>query len=186
MDRVQLLNEGQWGGLVMAYQRALGDQRPADAPGDRCGNGGVTQVQACPLQGRLGRGHLGFGLLRGGAGVVMVLAADRVDADQLAVALILQAGLEVIGLGLGQAGPGAVVIGLERRRVDAEQDIALFHVAAFAKHLLQHHAGHPCADFGNARGENATIELGADGQGLHLDGFHGDLDLRRLLLGRGR
>ncbi|MNZ36049.1 hypothetical protein D3C78_534600 [compost metagenome] len=104
----------------------------------------------------------------------MVLAANRVDGDQFAIALILQACLIAIGLGLGQGGAGAVIVGLERSRVDFEQDIALFDIAAFTVHPLEHDPGHAGTDFGSSRGENAAIELSADGQ--RLDGYGFDTD----------
>ncbi|MNE71503.1 hypothetical protein D3C80_1673830 [compost metagenome] len=120
---------------------------------------------------------------RGGPGVVVVLAADGVAFDQLGVALFLQPGLERIGLGLAQRGVGAVQVGLERRRVDAEQHIAFFHVAAFAKGSLQHHTGHTGTDFGNARRGNPPAQFAADGQRASLDGFDPDGGRRCLFFG---
>ncbi|MNG13008.1 hypothetical protein D3C84_966590 [compost metagenome] len=115
----------------------------------------------------------------------MVLAADGVDGDQFAVALILQARLVACGLGLGQGCAGAVVIRLERRRVDAEQHVALFDVAALTVHALEHHAGHTGADLGGTRGEDTAIELGADGQRLDFHRLDADGAGRCLLFFEG-
>ncbi|MNP21011.1 hypothetical protein D3C76_1136150 [compost metagenome] len=93
--------------------------------------------------------------------------------------------LEAVGLGFGQVCAGTVVVGLEGCWVDAEQYIAFFHIAAFAEYLLQDYAGYPCADFGDAGGENAAVQFGADGDGLYLDRFDFDLAGGWLLLGGG-
>ncbi len=156
MDRVQLLDGRQRGGLVLPDQRAFGDLGAADTAGDRRGHSGVTEVQASPLQGCFGFGHCSVGLQEAGFGVVVFLAADGLVIDQLAVALLLQARLVQGRLGLGQGGAGAVMVGLERRRVDQEQYIALFDVAAFAVHPLEHHASDPRAHFGGARGQDTA------------------------------
>ncbi|MNJ63040.1 hypothetical protein D3C77_589060 [compost metagenome] len=113
----------------------------------------------------------------------MLLAADRVDRNQLGVALVLQARLKARGLGLGQVGAGAVVVGLERCRVDAKQHVALFHVAALTVHPLEHHPGHPRAHLGNAWRQDAPRQLGADGQGLLVHGFDADGGLGGLFFG---
>ncbi|MNP13620.1 hypothetical protein D3C76_1059080 [compost metagenome] len=183
MDRVQLLDQRQRRGFVLPHQRAFGDQRAADAPGNRRRHRGITQVQFRSLHGGFAGGDVGSGLPRGGPGVVVVLAADGVAFDQLGVTLFLQPGLERIGLGLAQRGVGAVQVGLERRRVDAEQHIALFHVAAFAKGPLQHHAGHAGTDFGNARRGNPPAQFAADRQRAGFDGFDAHGGWRRLFFG---
>lgn len=164
VNRVQLLDQGQRRGFVLPDQRAFGDQRAADAPGNRRGDGGVTQVQFRPLHRGLVGGDVGGCLAYRRPGVVVVLAADGIAFDQLGIALLLQARLEGIGLGLAQRGLGAVQVSLERCRVDAKQHVALFHVAAFTEGPLQHHAGHPGADFGDARRGNAPAQFAADRQ----------------------
>ncbi|MNH09964.1 hypothetical protein D3C79_694270 [compost metagenome] len=184
MDRVQLLDGRQRRGFVLPHQGAFGDQGTADASGNRRGDGGVAQVELGPLQGGLGRGDIGVGLQEGGAGVVMVLAADRIDTDQFAIALVLQAGLEQRGFGAGQACAGAVEVGLERRRVDAKQHIALFDVAAFTVHALEHHACDPRTHLGGPWGQDAAIELGGDRQRLDAHGLDLDCAWRGLFFGR--
>jgi hypothetical protein len=91
VDRVQLLDQRQWRGFVLPDQRAFGDQRAADAPGNRRGDGGVAEVQLRALHRGFVGGDIGGGLPHGGAGVVVVLAADGLVVDQLGVALLLQA-----------------------------------------------------------------------------------------------
>ncbi|MNL25964.1 hypothetical protein D3C87_1474680 [compost metagenome] len=99
MNRVELLDQGQWRGFVLPDQGAFGDQRAADAPGNRRGDGGVAQVQFRPLHRGLVGGDVGRGLAYGRPGVVVVLAADGIAFDQLGVTVLLQARLEGIGLG---------------------------------------------------------------------------------------
>ena len=101
--RLQLLDQRQWCGFVLPNQRAFSDQRPANTPGNRRGHRGVTQVQFGPLYCGLIGGYIGSRLPDAGPGVVVILAADGVAFDQLAVTLLLQACLEGIGLGLAQA-----------------------------------------------------------------------------------
>ena len=62
VNRVQLLNQRQRRGFVLPDQRAFGDQRATDAPGNRRGDGGVTEVQFRPLHGGLVGGDVGGGL----------------------------------------------------------------------------------------------------------------------------
>ena len=159
MDRVQLLDNRQRRGFVLADQRAFGHQGAANAPGNRCGHGGIAQVQPGTLDGGLVGGHFGVGLAQGGAGVVVLLAADGVAFDQLAVALFLQARLERIGLGLAQVGLGTVQVGLERRRVNTEQHVALLDVVAFVEHPLHDHPGDPGAYFGDTRCGDAPAQF---------------------------
>ncbi|MCY1438405.1 hypothetical protein D9M71_546010 [compost metagenome] len=175
MDRVQLLDSCQRRGLVLPDQRAFGDLGAADSAGNWRGHGGIAEVQPGALQRRPGFGHFGIGLQETGLGVVVFLAADGFVVDQLAVALLLQARLIPGGLGLGQRGAGAVVVGLERCRVDQEQYITLLDVAAFAVHPLEHHACDPRTHFGGAWREDTAAEFAADGQWLQLQGFHAHL-----------
>ncbi|MNE33093.1 hypothetical protein D3C80_1267400 [compost metagenome] len=172
MDRVQLLDGRQRGGLALADQCAFSDQGTADTAGNRCRYGGVTEVQAGAFQGSLGGGHFGIGLQEAGLGVVIFLAADSLVVDQFAVALLLQTRLVQGGLGLCQGGAGAVMISFQWRWVDQEQHIALFDVTAFAVHPLEHHARDPRAHFGGARRQDAAAEFAADGQWLQLQGFY--------------
>ncbi|MNM85401.1 hypothetical protein D3C81_975140 [compost metagenome] len=170
-----MLDGGQGRALVLADQCTFGDQRAADAPGNGRGHRGITQVQAGTLQRGLGFGDFGVGLQEAGSGIVVFLAAHGLVVDQLAVALLLQAGLIQGGLGLGQGGAGAVVVGLEGRRVDEEQHVALLDVTALTVHPLEYHTRHPCAHFGSTRGEDTAAEFAADGQRLQLQGFHAHL-----------
>src|SRR5690606_31015835 len=55
VDRVELLDCRQMGRFALADQRALGHQGAADAPGDRCGDVGVPEIEFRPGQGGGGR-----------------------------------------------------------------------------------------------------------------------------------
>ncbi|MNZ70153.1 hypothetical protein D3C78_884780 [compost metagenome] len=164
MDRVQLLDHRQGRAFVLPHQCTLGHQRPANAPGDRRGDGGITQVQPGQRDSGLAGGNVGGGLQGIGPCVVVVLGADGLVRDQAGVALLLKSGLEGIGLGLAQCGLGTVQVGLERCRVDAKQHLALFHIAAFAEGALQNHTGDPGAHFGDTRSGNPPAQFAADRQ----------------------
>lgn len=185
VDRVQLLYQRQRRGFVLPHQRAFGHQGATDAPGDRCGNGGVPQVERCPVHRGLVGGDVGRRLSHGSARVVVVLAADGLVVDQLGVALRLQSGLVRIGLGLAQCRFGAFQVGLERGRVDAKQHIAFLHVAAFAEGALQHHAGHAGPHFSDAWRHDPSAQFTADRQRSGFDGFDANGGQRCLFFGVG-
>ncbi|MNV18889.1 hypothetical protein D3C71_1097290 [compost metagenome] len=183
MNRVQLLNQRQGRGFVLSDQCAFGDQCATDTPGNRRGDRGVTEVQPGAFHRRLVAGDVGSGLPGVGPGVVVVLAADGLVVDQPGVALFLQSGLERVGFSLAQRGFGAVQVSLERRRVDAEQHFALFHVTAFTEGALQDNASHPGTHFGHARCGNPPAQFTADGQWPRFDGLDANRGQRRLFLG---
>ncbi len=162
---------------------AFGDQRAADASGNRRGDSGVAKVQPGAFDRRLAGGHVGGGLPGVGPGIVVVLAADGLVVDQLGVALLLQFRLERVGLGLAQYRLGAIEIRLERCRIDPEQHLALFHVAALAKGPLQHHAGDAGTHLGHARRGNAPGQFAADRQRSGFDGFDANAGQWRLFFG---
>lgn len=126
VNRIELLNQRQWRGFVLPDQGAFSHQRPTNTPGNRRSDGGVTQAEFRPLDRSLVGGNVSGSLSGRGAGVVVVLSADGLVADQLRVTLLLQFRLKRIGLGFAQCGFGAVEVSFERCRVDAEQHLTFF------------------------------------------------------------
>lgn len=182
VNRIELLNQCQRRGFVLPDQCAFGHQCAANTPGNRCSDGGITEVQFCALDGSLVGRNVSGSLSGIGAGVVVVLAANGLVIDQLGIALLLQFCLERIGFCLAQCGFGAVEVSLERRRVDAEQHIALFHVTAFAEGALQDHTGYPCPHFGDTWRGDAAAEFAADRQGMRFDRLDAHRGRWRLIL----
>ncbi|MNP59889.1 hypothetical protein D3C76_1549210 [compost metagenome] len=76
-----------------------------------------------------------------------------------------------------------VQIGLERRRIDAEQQLAFFHVTSFAEGALQDDASDTGAYLRNTRRGNAPAQFAADRQRPRFDGFHANAGQWRLFFG---
>ena len=143
-------------------QRALGDQRLADASSDGRGHVGVAEVDRGVVLRGLGGGHGGLGLAVRRHGVVVFLLADRIGLDQRRVAIGQHLGAEQIGLRLLELGGGPIVGRLVRRRIDLEEQLLLLDVAALLESDLLDDAGHPRADLRIADridtpGSSATI-----------------------------
>ncbi len=86
-------------------------------------------------------------------------------------------GASLAGAGLLQLGFEALDLGLERSRIDLEQQITLFHQAAFIEGYAVDEAGHPWADIHRLR------RLQAPGKFIpfidRLFDHLGDADFRR-------
>ena len=174
VDRVDLLHGGQRRGGPLADQRALGDQRPADAAADRRGDGGVGQVDLGRPEGGTGHADVGRCLLLGGHGIVIVLPADGVGLDQRGVAGDLLGGQLLGRDGPVQRGLGTVDGSFQRGRIDLEQLLAGLHVRAFLEQPFFQDAGGAGANFGHARGFDTAGQVFGDahrGEG-HLQYAH--------------
>ena len=75
------------------HQRAFGHQRAADAPGDRRGDAGITQVQLRRLHRRARGGHVGLALGLRRLRIDVFLLADGLGIAQRLVARGLRRGL---------------------------------------------------------------------------------------------
>ena len=107
IHRVNLLDDGQFGGIALPHQRAFSDQRAANTARNRRRHGGIAQRDAGGLHIGLAHGHIGSRLFFGGHGVGIVLLADGIGFDQRLVALGQRGGLGQIGLGTRLTGLGA-------------------------------------------------------------------------------
>ncbi|MDT4842860.1 hypothetical protein FQZ97_767750 [compost metagenome] len=178
VQRVDLLHHGQLGGVALADQCAFGDQRAADAARDGRGDIGVALVDLGGLQQRAVGGHVGVGRLGGGHGRRVFLLAHGVGFDQRLVAVGQCLGLHGVGFGAGQGGLGVLRGGHQRCRVDAEQQLAGLHVAAFAELALEQDARRAGAHLGDARGFEAAGQLGHEAHVGGLDRHHADFRRR--------
>ncbi|MNP15316.1 hypothetical protein D3C76_1076700 [compost metagenome] len=176
---MQLLNPRQLRRLVLAHQRSFAGQRSTDAATDRRPYLAVTEIEPGAGQVGLGRPPIGLGALELGHRVVEGLRADGVDFHQLLEALRLGIGTMDVSLGLGQRTLGSHQGSLERRRVDAEQQLTGLDVTALLKMSGQDHTGHPCAHLGDAHRLNASGQIRSHGKHTWLHG-------QRLHLGHWR
>lgn len=176
---VDLVGADQGGeqGLPGVDQVAGGDLGAADATVDRRGDPGEAQVQARRVQLRLGRGDRRLGFLGGGGAGVGEFRGDRVAGAQAFAALGFVDAPRLGRAGLLQLGFEALDLGLERARVDLEQQVAFLHQCAFMEGHAVDVARHPRAQLHRLRGLQAAGEFVPLVQRL-FDDF-GDADLGR-------
>ncbi len=184
VDGVERLDGREMRGLVLPDQRALGDERTADAARDRRTDDGVAEVELGAGDIGLARGDVGVSLThRRGRGLVLHVG-DGLARQQRLHALGLLTGLFGHGLSLGERGLGGLQFDLERRGIEPVEDIARVDVAALLEVALDHDAGHARAHFGDPGRRDTARQLahiGTRGR-LHRD----DADLLRRGVRRGR
>ena len=163
------LDDGHFGGIAGTGQGAFGDQRLADAPGNRRGHLGVAQIQRRRFQRRFGGKHVRRALQRAGFGVFVGLLADAVDFDERLVAFGLGLRLLQCRLGLGEIGLRAVITGLQRRGINFKQHLIALHVRSFLEQPLHQNARGAGPHFGHPHGVDAPRQFGGDG---HRFGSH--------------
>ena len=155
----------------------------ADDAGHRRGDGGVLQVDARRLHALAGRFHSGFGVLPGGLGIVVLLAAHGPGVHYFSITLGQQPGGLGRGAGPVQLGRGIVVGGLVQGRVDFIQRLPGLNRRAFIKQAFLNDAVDLGAHVGHGKGrhlaqqghgeihplrDNFEIEHGGRGRGLAL------------------
>ena len=150
VNGIDLLDGRELGGFALAHQGPLGDQRPAGAPGDGRGHRGVAEVEP--------RGfNVGLSLLDGGGGAagigqgrVQILGRQQLFGVEAAIAFGSGRGVGRVGLGSGQRRLPGMERRHQRRRIDLEQHLSLFHVGAFGVGAFEHDARHPRPYLGDA------------------------------------
>ncbi len=167
IDRIELLDGRQFLGLAVADQRAFGHCGAADAPGDRRQHLGVAQVDARPLQFRLG-------LQAGRARLVIGLLAHRLVLDQFGVAV----GQRLAGR---QAGLGTLQGCLVHRRIDLVELLPGLDLATLGEQAPLDDAIDLRTNLGDAVGAGTAWQIGGYRKRLCLQGHdaHGGLLLRR-------
>jgi len=73
IDRIELFNGGQMGGVTLADQRAFGHQGTANATGNRRQHAGVGQIQLAAGHCSFIGGDIGLGLLERGFSLIKLL-----------------------------------------------------------------------------------------------------------------
>ena len=143
---------------------------------------GVIQIDLGLFQRGGGRFHIGLGLLVGGDGVVVILAAHALDRHQILVARHFRRGRHEVGPGLGQCRLGRIVGRLVGGRIDLVQRNAGLDVGAFNKQAFLNQTADLRAHFGHLISGGAARQFGRDLQRFlrHLEYAH----FRHLLLVR--
>ena len=163
------------GGLARGRQRAGRHRRAADPAGDRRAHMGVVEVDRRRFHRCLVRLHGGAGLLVGGLGVVVVLAADRVLLHQVGVACSLQPGGDQVGLGVRQGALRLVQRRLIGGRVDLVEHLAGANVGALDEKPRLDDAVHLRPHVGRQGRRGAARQLGGAGHRLRLHRHHADV-----------
>jgi hypothetical protein len=178
INGVDLADGRQGRRLLGRDQRALGDGRCADQPADRRTHFGEVEADLRRLDGRLGRGDVGLGLRQRRLGVVEALCGDRVDADQLVVAIDLGLRARQGGFRLLQGRCGRVIGGLVAARIDLVEEIAGLDGAALGEDAALDEAVDLRPDIGDGRGRGAARNLDRQRNRFSLQRDGADLDGR--------
>ena len=153
---------------------AFGDDGAADAPGDRRGDARELEVQFRGAQRRFDGRCLRGGLLGERGAAIELLVRDRVLGGQPFRALELGGGALNRGAGAQQLGAQAIDLGLERPRVDHEQQVAARDDRAFLEADRGDVARHARPDGDGVDGLEAAGEFIPLGEVArdHLGGRH--------------
>ena len=167
------MNGRQRLGLPVAHQRPLSHCRTTNASGNRRRHLGVTQINACPLQRRIG---LQFGC----PCLIVSLLTDRPVFYQHLITFSQSARGETGCL-------GTIQCRLIHRRVDLVELLACLYLTALLKQTLLNNAVDLGTHFRHPICLGAARQLGGHDKTLSLDGHHTDLGygfrrVRRLLL----
>ena len=175
IDRVELLDGGEIGGVVLHDQGAFRGPRGADAAADRGADRGIFQIEPGAPHLGLAGGELGLVLRHGGHGNLVLGGGNG---------LRLHHGRRAIGLLLGevegrlrplQAGFARLQLDLERLGIDLIERIARLHVAALLEQALDHDARHARSHVGHPRRRDAAWQLAHQGKRLGLDRHDADV-----------
>ncbi|MNN09783.1 hypothetical protein D3C81_1226810 [compost metagenome] len=182
---VDLVGGNQRGeqGLPAVDQVAGGDFGTADAAVDGRGDLGEAEVEAGVVQLGLGRRDHRTRLGGGAAAGVGQFGGDRVGGTQTLAPGGLVGGARLVGASLRELRFQALDLGLERARVDLEQQVAFLHDGAFAEGHLVDVAGHARTQIDGFRRFQAAGELVPLIDRLLDDLGHADLRRRGRLRG---
>ncbi len=143
VDRVDLVDLGQHGLAVGADQVAGVDQMPAHAPVERCGDGGVAEIDLGDIDLRLGAEHPGLGLVAVGAPGVDVHRRGGLLLEQARIAVEFGLGVEELRLHRLQLRLRLLQLRLIGVLLQREQQVALLDPLAVLKMDLVQEALHP-------------------------------------------
>jgi hypothetical protein len=124
-NRVELFYRHQMRRLALAHERAFGNQRTADATGNRRRRNGIFKIQ-------LGPGRCRFGLFDAGLGGIEFLLADSLDVEQRLVSGEHR-------LRRSKVGGSGSRLGQIAARIDAEQRRSGGNVGALSEQAFLHH-----------------------------------------------
>ena len=143
VDRVELLDRGETGGLVLHHQRAFAHQRGADDAADRRTDRCIIKIESRACDVGLAAADLGLGLALGADGLFVLglgrgaLTGQRRDAPRMLCGEIERSHRLV------QRGFARLQLHLERLGVDSVQRIAGLHLGALLEQALDDDARNP-------------------------------------------
>ena len=185
VDRIELLDRGETGGLVLHHQRAFAHQRGADDAADRRTDRRVIEIEFRAGDVGLAAADLGLGLALGRDGLFVLGLGRRALAGQRRDAPRMLRGEIERSHRLVQRGLARLQFHLERLGVDPVQRIAGRHLGALLEQTFDDDAGDARTDFRNPGGRDPAGQFANEGAGLRPYGEGADFRLGRLCR-RGR
>ena len=166
VDRVELLDRGETGGLVLHHQRAFAHQRGADDAADRRTDRCIIEIESGACDVGLAAADLGLGLALGPDGLFVLGLGRRALAGQRRDAPRMLCGEIERSHRLVQRGFARLQFHLERLGVDPVQRIAGLHLGALLEQTFDDDAGDARANFRNPGGRDPARQFAHEGAGL--------------------
>ena len=186
IDRIELLDRGETGGLVLHHQRAFAHQRGADDAADRRTDRRIVEIELGACDVGLAAADLGLGLALGADGLFVLGLGRRALAGQRRDAPRMLCGEIERSHRLVQRGFARLQFHLERLGVDPVQRIAGLHLGALLEQALDDDAGDARANFRNPGGRDPAGQFAHEGAGLRPYGEGADFRLGRFCRDRRR
>ena len=164
---------------------AAGDHGFGDTPVNGRGHVGEGQVQLGGVEGRLRRRDIRLGGLGGGVEPVELALGDGLLGDQALSAVRVGPTERRVGARLQHLRHGAIDLGLERARVDLEQELAFADVRPFRQGRRVDVAADPRPHLDRLDRLQPAGEIVPLAEGLEHHGRHFDPGDRRSGRGRG-
>ena len=180
IDRIELLDRGETGGLVLHHQRAFADQRGADDAADRRADRRVIEIEFRARDVGLAAADLGLGLALGRDRLFVFGLGRRALAGQRRDAPRMLRGEIERSRRLVQRGLARLQFDLERLGVDPVQRIAGLHLGSLLEQALDDDAGDARANFRNPGRRDPAGQFPNDRAGLGTYGEGADFRFGRL------
>ena len=166
VDRVELLDGSEAGGVVLDHQRAFAHQRSADDAADRRTDRRVIEIEFCTRDFGLAAADFGLGLTLRRDRLFVLHFRGRALAGQCRDTPRMLGGEIKRSHCLVQRGLARLQFHLERLGVDPVQRIASFHLGALLEQALDDDARNPRPNFRNPGGRDPARQFTHEGAGL--------------------
>jgi len=170
VDRVELLDRGETGALVLDHQRAFAGQRGADDAADRRTDRRVVKIEFGPRHFGLAAADLGLGLTLRRDGLFVLCLGRRALARQRRDAACMLRGQIERSHCLVERRLACLQLDFERFGVDPVERIAGRHFGSLPEQALDDDTGDARTHFGNPRWRDPARQFADDGAGLRPDG----------------